>query len=249
VSPSDVARELRLRRVALPAALALAWLVVGRHGAGLSRVFLTMWVHELGHAVTGWLCGFMSIPGPWRTPRSEMRVPIVSVLLAAGLVAWAIAGVRARRTPWVVGAGALLLAQAVLTLGVRSYTAKALIAFGGDAGLFVLGSALMLTFYAAPPGGAFHRTQLRWGFLVIGAFAFMDGLHTWRAARRDPDTIPYGEIEGVGPSDPTNLVQEYFWTERDMIDRYLRLALVCTLVLALVYAWGALTRPRPAADE
>lgn len=245
----EVDSELRLRRVALPAALVVAWLVVGRHGAGLSRVFLTMWVHELGHAVTAWLCGFWAVPGPWVTSIGEARAPVVSLLLAGGLVAWAVAGVRARRVPWVVGAGALLLVQAVLTLGVRSYTAKALITFGGDGGLFVLGAALMLTFYTAPSGGAFNRTQLRWGFLVIGAFAFMDGLHTWRAARHDPDSIPYGEIEGVGLSDPTKLVQEFFWTERDMIDRYLRLALVCGLALAIVYAWGALTRPRAAEDD
>jgi hypothetical protein len=240
--------EQRLRRVALPLALGVAFLVVGRSGGFMSRVFLTMWVHESGHAVTAWLCGFFAFPGPWRTPVGETRNLLVSALVGGGVVALGVRGYLLQRWGQVVGAAALLLLVALLTFGLRTHSAKALIYFGGDAGLFVLGSALMLSFYAAP-GGRFHKSQVRWGFLVIGSFAFMDGLHTWRLARHDPDVIPYGEIEGVGQSDPAALVQQFGWGERQMIDRYFALAILCGLVLAGVYAWGALTEPREADDD
>src|SRR5438045_5350824 len=123
MAPADPWSELRLRRVALPAALALAFLVDGRHGAGMSRVFLTMWVHELGHAVTAWLCGFGAFPGPWRTPVSEGRLPLVTVAVLgalgyAGYRAWQAAARGA-----IAGLAVVLVAQLVLTFGVRAHTA------------------------------------------------------------------------------------------------------------------------------
>ena len=33
----------------------------------LQRTFLAMPVHELGHAVTAWLCGYFAIPTLWKT--------------------------------------------------------------------------------------------------------------------------------------------------------------------------------------
>ena len=49
--------ESRLRRFGIPVALVVAVLLV-KTGIGhfFLRTFLSMWVHELGHAVTAWLC-------------------------------------------------------------------------------------------------------------------------------------------------------------------------------------------------
>lgn len=57
--------EARLRHFGIPVALLLALLLV-KTAAGhfLLRTFLSMWVHELGHAATAWLCGFPAFPGP-----------------------------------------------------------------------------------------------------------------------------------------------------------------------------------------
>src|SRR3954467_5370356 len=74
--------ERRIRQFALPAALALAFLVSHTGLRVLVHTFLTMWVHEIGHAVTAWWCGFGAFPGPWRTPVSEDRLWYVSVALA-----------------------------------------------------------------------------------------------------------------------------------------------------------------------
>ena len=41
--------------------------------AGMQRIVFDMPVHEMGHAVTGWLCGFNSIPSLWVTVSSGER--------------------------------------------------------------------------------------------------------------------------------------------------------------------------------
>src|SRR5262249_48707469 len=154
------------RAIAIPAALILAQLGVSVPiFRALCRVFFSMWIHELGHAVTAWLCGFGAFPGPWFTPVWESRSPLVSLLLTAGL---ALAGYKAwaaQRWPWLAAAGGLLLLQLCMTVGLSTARAQALIIYGGDAGCMLLGSSLMLSMYARPES-AIHRGWLRWGFLV-----------------------------------------------------------------------------------
>jgi hypothetical protein len=226
--------ERRIRQLALPLALLLAFLVSHSGLRGISRTFLTMWVHELGHAVAAWLSGFGAFPGPWRTPVSEDRMIVVTLLVAGllgygGFRAW-----KAEAHALLGAAGLVLLVQLVLTFGVRAHAARAFITFGGDGGCLVLGTALMATLYA-PPGSALHRGWLRWGFLVIGAFAFMDAFTTWWDAGHSAEGVVFGEIEGVGDSDPTKLVHEHGWSEARLVRRYMTTAWVCLVGLAALY--------------
>ena len=71
--------ERMARAVALPLALLFAWLAV-RESPGAVRM-LAMWVHESGHAVAAWLCGYVAWPGPWFTPVGTERSPSFTVLL------------------------------------------------------------------------------------------------------------------------------------------------------------------------
>jgi hypothetical protein len=227
----DVRREWLIRAVAPPAALALAWLLVSSPmGHMLSRVFLSMWVHELGHAVTAWLSGFAAFPGPWRTPVSAARQPAVFLLLAAALAALAWHGWRTRRKAFMAAAAGLFVVQIVCTL-LPANAARALFTFGGDAGCMVIGAALVATIWTDPEG-ALGRGMLRWGFLVIGAFALVDALDTWIGAWRDPGKIPLGEIEGVGLSDASKLVDVHRWTPVALSERYVGLGLACLALLA-----------------
>src|SRR5437764_571263 len=60
--------EARIRAWAIPSALLFAFLLVSTGpGRAVVRIFFSMWVHELGHAVAAWLCGVLAVPGPWRT--------------------------------------------------------------------------------------------------------------------------------------------------------------------------------------
>jgi hypothetical protein len=234
---NDPELERRIRQFALPAALLLAFFVSHSGLRGLARTFLSMWVHELGHAVSAWFCGFGAFPGPWRTPISEARMPIVTLLLLAGL------GYAAYRA-WVTGKqglcavfGVLLVMQVWLTFGLRPHAARAVILFMGDGGCFVLGTALMATLYVAPES-PLCRGGLRWGFVVIGAFAFMDAFTTWWDAKHSREGVIFGAIEGVGDSDPTRLVFEYGWTEARLVARYLALAWACLFFLLGRYLLG-----------
>jgi hypothetical protein len=234
----DARLELRLRLFALPVALGVCWLLVKSPGwHGLLRTFLAMWIHELGHAVTAWLCGFPSLPGPWVTRTWETRAPLVFLLVAIGLGALALRGWLLRnRTLMSAGATGLVL-QFVCTALLSVSTARALITFGGDGGSLVLGSLLMSTFYVDKQS-SIRTGWLRWGYLVIGAAAFMDTFEEWWAARTDFERIAFGMNEGVGLSDPSKLVDVHGWSETELIRRYTWLGLACLAVLTVLYVVG-----------
>src|SRR6185503_896076 len=101
----------------------------------------------------------------------------------------------------------------------------------------VLATALMATFFFGKDT-QLYKGSLRWGFLAIGAAAFVDMFAVWLAARRDFAAIPFGEMEGVGLSDATRLVDDFGWTAEAMVRRYVALGVCCLVALALVYAWG-----------
>jgi hypothetical protein len=80
--------EVRLAWLAVPGALVVAALVDHTElGAFLLRTFFGMWLHELGHAVAAWLCGFPAFPGPWFTPMAEERSALFALAIMAGLAA------------------------------------------------------------------------------------------------------------------------------------------------------------------
>ncbi|CAM3616646.1 hypothetical protein G4177_23700 [Corallococcus sp. ZKHCc1 1396] len=242
----DVARErfeARLRLWVLPAALLVAYLAVRSPGFhAFLRIVLTMPVHEVGHAVTAWFCGFNATPSLWVTSVSEERSVFIPLALAVLLSALTYQGWKRRQWTWLGVGAVLLLAQAVGTLGLDRMQGRAMITFGGDGGMMVLGAALMATFYV-PPEHYLRRHALRWGFVVIGAAAFMDGFEQWWAALSHVERIPFGAIEGVGMSDPSKLVQTHGWNISHLIRRYVAVGSTCLVALGVLYL-GALWRVR-----
>jgi hypothetical protein len=130
-------------------------------------------------------------------------------------------------------AGIALAALQFYAMSSNAGDAQAAIAFGGDGGAMVLGTLLMASFFV--PKLSEHG--LRWGLLAIGAAAFVDTFATWWSARNDRGVIPFGEIEGVGLSDPSKLQDVYGWSDATIVHRYVTLGIVCLLALAAVYAW------------
>ena len=235
---NDDALELRLRAFAIPIALLLAGLLVWTGpGHFLVRTFASMWVHETGHAIAAWLCGYLAFPGPWFTPIANSRSPLLVLVVAAGFGYGVFRSWRADRKTWAATLVALLCLQLGCTLFLGAREARQLIIFAGDGGCLVLGTVLMATFYA-PARSAIRRGWLRWGFLAIGAVSFADVFALWWGARSDYDLIPFGQNEGSGLSDPSVLTELFGWTTGALVRRYVILGVVCLAALTAMYAWA-----------
>jgi hypothetical protein len=235
--------ELLLARFAVPLALISCWAAVQTElGRFVLRTASGMWLHELGHAVAAWMCGFPAFPGPWFTSVGEERSFLFAGSIAAAL-AWALWQARAaehRLGTW--AAGVALTAQIFGTVVLTPREASTLISFAGDAGSLVFGAALMATFFV-PPDHPLHRDWLRWGLLVLGAGSFADTFDQWWSARSDVLLIPFGEFEHGGESDATKLVADARWTIPGLVGRYVALGVVSLLALA-VLQFRHLRQPR-----
>jgi hypothetical protein len=242
----DPELEWKVTAAALPAMLALG-VLFHMIMPGLQRILFGMPVHELGHAAAAWFCGFFAIPTLWKTIVFEGRGVVTPLLLAGGLgyllfLAW-----RAEKMAYVAIVAGLLVLQAIGTFVIKEGTAEMLFVFGGDGIGMVLAACLMATFFFG------KRTQLykgwlRWGFLAIGAAAFADMFSTWFVAQWDFAGIPFGEIEGVGESDPVRLTTEFGWTTDQMVRRYVLVGSGSLAALAAVYAWGVMRARRKALE-
>src|SRR5262245_4806287 len=115
----DPALELKLCAAAIPAALGLA-LVFHLLTPGLQRIFFGMPVHELGHAVTAWFCGYAAIPTLWRTFIPEERGFLAPLALAGALGYVMYRAWLAEKHSLVALGGALLVVRRIGTLGVRA---------------------------------------------------------------------------------------------------------------------------------
>ncbi len=236
---ADADLEARLRTWAIPAVLAGSFLLAHVPFARFfMRVFFGMWVHEIGHAATAWLCGFPAVPGPWFTPIASERHPLFALLVIGGAAAAAAYRWRAGARATACAFAALAVTAVFCSALLPQPAARQLILFMGDGGCLVLGTLLMLTVYA-PEESAIRRGWLRWGFLVIGAASFADVFVLWWGARSNPDLIPFGMNEGRGLSDPSALSDQFGWSADQLVHRYVALGCVCVVAITLAYysAW------------
>ena len=226
-------REFQSRIFALPLALLVARLITGT-GLRMVAGMLAMVLHESGHAISAWLTGRWAVPLLWVTPHGEDRswaivLGLTTAILFGGFVAW-----KMERWGWVLGAGAALAVQAVFLCLPPQIT----IIFCGDAGALVLATILMASFYAPRESALYKSWGLRWGLLFIGALSFLHVFRLWTGPIAD---IPFGEIEGVGPSDPTLLTEMYGWSVTQLVERYVRLGTICLAFLLVLYVWGLIS--------
>ena len=232
----------RARAWGVPIALAVAALLsFTMPGSLLLRLCFGMWLHEAGHALASWFCGVIAVPLPWVTMGAQVRSPFFIALLFGGLGALCYRLWRReqqRLVPLPASLGALLLIGVL----VPFRHATTFIVFCGDGGALVLGTVFMLGAVLLPDELRVSRGGLRWGYLVIGAGAFMDAFVTWVKAWRDWAELPLGRNEGSGLSDASRLIDVSGWSEAGLVRSYLALGLVCLGVLAALTAWRLLSR-------
>jgi hypothetical protein len=242
--------SLRLQTFAPPLVVLLAWWANSTAGLSsfFSRSLFGMWVHELGHAITSWWCGYFAFPGPWRTITGDERNIAVIVAVVAVTAATLFFGVRTRRVAFVVAGVIGAVAFVAGTVVATTRTASMAITFGGDAANLILGPLLVLTMQL-PRAHPTKQRWLHWGFLVIGAFAFADVAQSWLRAKNDVAEIPFGNIDGVGFSDASKLVEDHHWTEAQLVNRYNTLAMAGWVVLVVGQVLGVRAARRRLRDE
>ena len=246
VAVGDPRLEWQLSIAAIPAALLLG-LLFHLLTPGLQRIFFGMPVHELGHAVTAWLCGYFAIPTLWKTLVPESRGVVAPLVLVGALFFGMYRAYLAEKPGYIALLAIVLVVQACGTLLISELTAEMLFTFGGDAMGMVLAAALMASFFFGKRT-RLYKESLRWGFLVIGAAAFVDMFATWFAALWNVDVIPFGENEGSGLSDPLKLLEEHGWRTGTMVRRYVAVGVCALAGLAAVYVWGVRRARRKALE-
>lgn len=221
--------------LALPSMLCIALFVqITGFLSGMQRIFFAMPVHELGHAVTGWLCGFNSIPTLWKTLTPENRGYFSSFLLLIGLGALTRYGLKNKQALWLFLTAIILLLQLYGTFVITPGKADMYITMGGDAMGMILATLLMTSFYVGKDT-QIYKGALRWGFLGIGAAAFINIFAPWW--NKDITAIGYGLTGGI-PTDSWKMINIHLWQWDALFNVHITLGLVCLTALTISYLLG-----------
>jgi hypothetical protein len=226
----------KVNAFALPALVALAWLVNASPFGFFLRGF-QVWIHEFGHATVAWLSGHRALPLPigW-TNYGEERSTFVygGVLFLLGVMAWA--GWRERKIWALLIPLAIAPVQFYLTWRMPEHRRELWLAFGGVGGEFYLSAALMALFFVHLP------EKFRWGgcryvAAFLGASTFLNVWLLWRKIAHFEELIPYGSMvngeEDAGGD--MNILRTHGWRETEITHVYTTLGFWCVLTVAVVW--------------
>ncbi len=240
-SPDQVSESLRkanlefkCRLFALPGALVIGWLM--NKAMPMLTYFLAMWLHESGHAITAWFCGYAAFPTAWITLIPDERGRWISIVLGAAAGVGGYFAFRLERWFWAGMSAAVLVLFVLGNLQTEAH-ARLLFTFWGEGGAYVLSTILMLTFYARPDAPITH-SQVRWGLLILGAMAFWSVYSRWSGGFENiAQFLEDTDDRGI-PSDMRVLNLVYGWSTYTLINNYRLLGHACLAVLAGAYAGG-----------
>lgn len=232
-------QEFWIRVFALPGALVFGWLV--NWVMPMLTAFLAMWLHEAGHAITGWLCGYNAFPTAWITMIGD-RGRAISVVLGAVAALGGYYAFRLERWFWVAVNGAVVALFILGNLQTDAHS-RMLFTFWGDGGAYVLATVLMLTIYARDHS-PITKSQVRWGLLILGALAFWSVYSRWQGGFENiAQFLEDTDDRGI-PSDPRILNLMYGWPVHVLIARYREVGHACLAVLAGAYGAGLVQAQR-----
>lgn len=229
--------------------LALTWAVTVSPLGFLLRGF-QVWMHEFGHAVPAWLCGFRATPLPfgWTPVEPEYSHFVYWGLLLLFGILFA-AGVKERKVWAMLGALGLAGLQYYMTWRMPDHRQEFWwSAFGGVGGEFVLSTLLMMAFWVQLP------EKFRWGAcryvcFFIGATSLIAIWTRWGDIYRGIEEIPFGSMingEDDAGGDMNKLMDGYGWKKADIRRNYYVLGKWCWVAIGVMWLVFALRLNRVA---
>lgn len=204
--------------------------------------FISMWVHEFGHATIAWFSGYRAMVTFAGTIISFDRSLFVyfGILILIGLTFYS--GWKEQKKTTMIICIILAIMQFILTWKTSYSTYQMLLYFGGIGGEFYLSTLLIVTFYWRLPE-KFYWEFWRFIALIIGATTFWGNFTKWHRISKGKADIPWGTFwggRGDSGGDLNVLNNEVGWSADQIINTYNTLGFICFLVIIgtyLYYLW------------
>lgn len=204
--------------------------------------FISMWIHELGHASIAWFSGYQAMVTFAGTVTSLRRSLFVylGILFLLGLTYYS--SWKEKKKTIMILTIILAIIQFILTWIISRSTYQMLLIFGGIGGEFYLSTLLIIAFYWQLP------EKLYWHFwrfiaLIFGAITFVSSFLKWHRIKLGKEQITWGTFwggRGDSGGDLNILNQDFSWTINQIINTYIHLSNLCLLIIIGVYIYFCL---------
>ncbi len=245
----DTDSNPKVNLLALPMMTVVALLVNTTFLSFFLRGFY-VWIHEFGHAVSAWLCGFRALPLPFGwTSISLQKSWFVywGILFLLAVIFYR--GWKAKLL-WLMILSAIIAGlQYYMTWVMSDWYIDFWFIFGGVGGEFYLSTLLIVAFYFKLPQKLQWNT-VRFIVLFIATCAFWDTFLRWISISHGQAAIPFGTLFGGiddAAGDMDQLMSQFQWSGVRIARTYRRLGEACLFVqicFYVFYAIAAKSNPR-----
>ncbi|WP_330203265.1 J domain-containing protein [Cyanobacterium sp. Dongsha4] len=202
--------------------------------------FISVWIHELGHATLAWFSGYRAMVTFAATIVSFehslfVYFGILFLLLLTIYSTW-----KENKKYVIIFLVFLIFLQFILTWTISRSTYGMLLAFAGIGGEFYLSTLFIVGFYWNLPK-RFYWEFWRYIFLVWGMITFWGSWTRWQKIKAGKSQIPWGTFwSGRGDSggDLNILRNQHDWGIEQIINTYNTLGFICFLVILFVYFYN-----------
>ena len=201
--------------------------------------FISMWIHEFGHATIAWLSGYRAMVTFGGTVTSLEKSWFVygGILFLLALCLWY--GKKEQKKFVMIVAVILAVVQFLMTWMISQPTYRMFLAFGGIGGEFYLSTFLIVAFYFNLPQ-KFYWEFWRYIALIISTITFWSSFWKWHHIQVGQEAIPWGSFwggRGDSGGDLNVLAGEFGWNSWQIITTYSFLADICLLIIISFYLY------------